>query len=426
MENKSFRRFLILWLGELVSSIGSGLTAFGLGVYVFEQTHSAAAVSLVTLCSFLPSILLAPVAGVLADRFDRRLLMLVGDGCSAFGLLYILLVLLNGEAALWQICVGVAFSSIFASLTDPAYKATITDMLTEEQFAKASGMVQLAGSSKYLISPVLAGFLIGVIGVKGILALDISTFFLTLLTITLVRRSMTVSSTVRRPVGLIRDLKEGWQSIAAMKGVLHLTLILTLATFCVGFLQILFTPMVLPLSNAKILGIVISVSATGLLAGSLFIGVFSMSRSYTRVLSYGLFVSGLFFSMVGVSTSIYMITAAAFLFFAALPFVNTSADVLIRRTIPNEAQGRAWGIIGVISQMGYIGAYALAGVLSDYVFNPLMREDGALASSIGKIIGAGPGRGIGLLLVLSGIGIMFLAAAVARMRSIHALEAPRE
>lgn len=92
----------------------------------------------------LPMILLSPVGGVLADRFDRRLMMLLGDGGSALGLIYILIVMFSGEAQLWQLCVGVTISSIFASLTDPAYKATITDLLPEEQFAKASGLVQLA------------------------------------------------------------------------------------------------------------------------------------------------------------------------------------------------------------------------------------------------------------------------------------------
>ena len=151
---------MLLWSGDFVSAIGSGLTSFGLGVYIFQQTGKASQMALVTLLAFLPSLLLGPMAGVLADRYDRRLLMILGDSLSAVGLLFILVSLMHGKALLWQICVGVTVSSVFASLLEPAYKATITELLNPEQYSKASGLVQIAGSAKYLISPVLAGFLL--------------------------------------------------------------------------------------------------------------------------------------------------------------------------------------------------------------------------------------------------------------------------
>lgn len=180
-RERGFGRFLLLWSGQLVSSVGSGLTAFGLGVYLYQQTGQASAMALVTLLAFMPSLLLSPVAGVLADRYDRRLLMMLGDSLSATGLIYILICLLSGEAQLWQICLGVTVSSVFSSLLDPAYKATVTDLLTEEQYTRASGFVQVAGSAKYLISPALAGYLLLVSDVKLLLVIDICTFWLLLL-----------------------------------------------------------------------------------------------------------------------------------------------------------------------------------------------------------------------------------------------------
>ena len=111
---KNFRKFLLLWSGELISSIGGGLTSFGLGVYIFQQTGSAASMALVTLLGFLPTLLLSVPAGVLADRYDRRLLMMIGDGCSAIGILYILICMMNGGASLAQICIGVFVSAFFS------------------------------------------------------------------------------------------------------------------------------------------------------------------------------------------------------------------------------------------------------------------------------------------------------------------------
>ena len=97
-SNTNLRRFILLWAGELISSIGGGLTSFGLGVYIFQQTGSAASMSLITLLGFLPTLLLSVPAGVLADRYDRRLLMMIGDGCSALGILFILICMLKGGA----------------------------------------------------------------------------------------------------------------------------------------------------------------------------------------------------------------------------------------------------------------------------------------------------------------------------------------
>jgi DHA3 family macrolide efflux protein-like MFS transporter len=422
LSNKSFGNFLVIWIGEWFSSIGSGLTAFTLGVYVYQMTQTASSVALLTLCAFLPIIVLSPVGGVLADRFDRRLMMIAGDFFSALGLVYILIVMLLGDPHLWQICLGVTFSSIFVSLLDPAYKATITDLLTEEQFAKASGLVQLAASSKYLLSPVIAGILLGFMEIQTILLLDIFTFLVTILTVGSVKRNMQVQSKVRADQPFINELKEGWDSLVSTKGVLPLTIILSVVTFYVGFLQTLFTPMLLPITDSRTLGTVISISAVGMLIGSLIIGIFRINGKYVSMLAICMGFAGLFFSLVGFTTNIYFITAAGFLFFAALPFINTSADVMIRKNISNETQGRAWGIIGIISQLGYVAAYAFAGVLADDVFNPLMREGGVLSSTVGSLIGTGEVRGIGLIFIVAGLFIVIVAFVIPKMKSIRNLE----
>jgi len=113
---------------------------------------------------------------------------------------------------------------------------------------------------------------------------------------------------------------------------------------------------------------------------------------------------------MGITTNIVFITAVFFLFFCALPLINTSADVLIRTKIPNEQQGRAWGIIGLLSQIGYILAYSTSGVLADRLFNPLLMEHGPLADSVGRLIGIGLGRGIGLMYIVAGMTVVFVTA----------------
>jgi hypothetical protein len=431
--DKSFGKFMLLWSGELVSAIGSGLTSFGLGVYVYHQTGKVSGMVLVTLFAFLPSLLLSPLAGVLADRYDRRLLMLAGDSLSAVGLVFILICMLLGKAQLWQICVGVSISSVFSSLMEPAFRATVTDLLTEEQYTKASGIIQSAGSAKYLISPVIAGYLLVVSDIKLILIIDICTFFVTVVTILSVRHGLRAKESLQTKERLLtkespqtnsflRELGDGWAAISKKRGVLVLVITTSVMTCFLGFLQTLIAPMILAFSDSASLGTAETVCASGLLATSIIIGIVPIKKGYVKLLTVSLFGAGLFMAGFGLRENMVFICVMGFLFFAMLPFANTSLDYLVRTNIGNAVQGRAWGLIGLISQFGYVVAYAVSGILSDVVFIPLLRDGGVLAGSIGRIIGTGNGRGIGFQIIVSGLLLCVTALILYGMGPVKELE----
>ncbi len=418
---KSFRKFLLLWSGEFISAIGSGLASFGLGVYVFQQTGLASATALVMLLAFLPNLLLSPLAGVLADRYDRRLLMVAGDGLSALGLLFILRCMVRGEAQFWQICVGVTISSIFTSLLEPSYKATITDLLTEEQFTKASGLVQVAGSAKYLISPVIAGYLLTVSDIKLLIVIDICTLLITIAATLAVRKGLVSVKQVRENT-LWNEFRDGWSALSQNRGVLVLTVMASVLTFFIGFIQTLFTPMILGFADSAALGRSTTISALGMLVTSLIIGLVPIKKDYAKILSAALFLAGLFMAGFGLRENMVLICIFGFLFFAMLPFANTGLDYLIRTNIENAIQGRVWGLIGIISQLGYVFAYIASGVLADTVFTPLLLEGGALAGNVGKIIGTGPGRGTGFLVIIAGMLLSLTAGGLYQIKSVRRLE----
>ena len=410
--NKNFYNFLLLWSGEFISAVGSGLTSFGLGVYVFEQTGQASAMALVTLLAFLPGLLLSVPAGVLADRYDRRLLMLLGDGLSAVGLIFILICVLRGGAQVWQICVGVTISSLFSALMDPAYKATVTDLLTPEQYTKASGLIGITGSAKYLVSPILAGFLLTLSDISLLLVIDICTFFLTVFT-TLAVRGMLLAggaaASVRknREEAFFRELKTGWRAVSQRSGVLLLVLLSSVITFFLGFLQTLFTPMVLAFSDSATLGTAETICALGMLVSSIIIGMVSLRKGYVKILSLSLAGAGFFMAVFGLKESIPLMCASGFFFFAMLPFANTALDYLLRTNIDNTCQGRAWGLIGVLSQVGYVAAYALAGVLAD---------------AAARIMDVSVGRGAAKLITASGILLAATAFLLYHIKAIRSLE----
>lgn len=419
--NKSFKKFLLLWSGELISTIGSGLTAFGLSVYVFQQTGKVTSTTIITLLAFLPSVLLSPIAGVLADRYDRRLLMIIGDSFSTIGLFYILISMLNGGASFYQICIGVTISSVFTSLLEPSYRATVTDLLTPEEFSKASGLVQAASSARYLISPIIAGFLLSFSNITLILILDICTFFVTFATTFIVKKGL-ISKKTSSATSFIDEFKCGWVAISKNKGILILVFMGTLLTFFLAFIQSLAVPMILTFSSASVAGVCNTVCATGMLVSSLIIGMIPIKISYVKLLSLSLCLTGVFMALFGFKENIILISVAGFLFFATLPFANTSLDVLIRKNIDNKLQGRAWGLISLISQFGYILAYASVGFLSDSIFTPMLLKNGLLANTVGKIIGIGPGRGIAFLIIIAGCLLCLTAFVLYNIKSVRKLE----
>jgi len=417
-----FRKFLIIWMGEWISNIGTGMTAFGLGVYVWQLTGSALDVAMVEMAALLPLILLTPVAGVLADRYDRRLLMALGDSISGLGLLLLLVLMMAGHIQVWQICLCVGFSSAFSSLLDPAYKATLTDLLTEEEYARASGMVGIASASKFLISPILGGLILAWHSMELILVIDILTLVVTVVAILSVRRSLKTRPAEKKELDFLQDLKEGWQVIAESRGVMLLIVLVSVLVFYMGILQVLARPMLLSFASEQTTGILQTVVACGMLVSSMLIGGGLIRKNLVNVMVASFVAAGITMAGFGATTSIPVITVAGFLFFASLPFANTSIEVLIRTSIANDKQGRAWGLISLISQLGYIVAYVFAGVLADYVFNPALKEGGVLADTVGRVIGTGETRGIGLLIMLSGLGLVITALLISRSKGLRALE----
>lgn len=425
----NFPKFMLLWTGELLSQIGGGLTSFGLGVYVFNATGSAAQMALVTLLGFLPTLLLSVPAGVLADMHDRRTLMMIGDGLSALGPLFILLCMMTGETKLWQICIGVFVSAVFSALLEPSYRATITDLLTKEEFTKANGLTSLAGSARYLVSPVLAGVLLSVSDVKLLLIIDICTFFITVMATAVVKQGLSEEQRVaekqeivltkslagvdeqnwKTPSGkrFAGNLKEGWNAIYSRKGVFCLIMISSVMTMFMGVIQILCEPMILSFADAGTLGTAETVCALGMLVTALITGIVGIKRNHSRVLGISLSFAGIFMVLFSMKENIYFICTAGFLFFAMLPLANSCLDYLARTNIPEELQGRAWGFIGFLSQLGYIPAYALAGVLAD---------------QSAKALGISVGRGCALVIAISG-GLMILTALGSLFsKSIRGLE----
>lgn len=374
-------------------------------MYIFQKTGKVSDMALITLIGFLPTIILSVPAGVLADKYDRRLLMVIGDGCSGMGIVYILWCMMNGEATLSQICIGVFISSVFSSLLEPSFRATINDLLTKDEFSKASGLLSLAGSAKYLLSPIIAGLLLTISDVKLLLIIDICSFILTVICTLIIRKSIKSKNNIDTD-HFLSGLKDGWEVIYGNRGVFFLVILASVITMFMGVFQVLAVPMFLSITDSKTLGVVETICASGMLVSGIFLGIRGIKRNFVKVLSISLTFSGIFILAFGIFENVLIMCIFGFFFFLTLPFANNCLDYLSRINIPDEYQGRAWGLIGFLSQLGYVVAYSISGKIADY---------------LGIITEKGVGRGSALL-IISGIFLVLISLCIPMIKRIHELE----
>lgn len=393
--------FIILWLGEMISAIGSGLTSFGLSVYIFRETGSAFLVSLIALTSFLPFLLLSVPAGILSDRFDRRALMVVGDVFSGLGVLYILLAIVF-KLPFFHILIGSAISSSFSALIDPAFKATISDLLTKEEYAKAGGLNGLTSGARFIISPLLAALLLSISSIKLLLLIDILSFIPTIIAASIVKTKISTSNSNQKV-----SIFTGFKALNKTKGLVVLTVYVSLLTFFMGTIQILSEPMILSFSSATVLSLMEVVCASGMIVSGIIISKRGIKNSYRNVLCLSLFMSGLSMVGFGATLNLFVIVPFGFTFFLAIPYANTSLDYLVRSNLKKDEEGSIWGAIGFISQLGYVFSYSLSGYASDY---------------LAKILNISVGRGCSLVIVLGGILLALLSILMLSFKSIKGLE----
>ena len=419
----SVSAFLLTWLGQIVSLIGSGLTRFALGVWVYERTGSVSLFALILLFGALPGILVAPFAGTLVDRWDRRRVMILSDTGSALGILALLALFLTGRMEPWHVYAAVAVSSTMEAFQAPAYMAAITLLIPKRHYTRASGMVQFAHAVSNILAPLLGGILVVTIGIRGVLLVDLATFLFAVAMLLAVR----FPGLPRRAAGTPRpsvaeDILEGWRYIAAKRGLLGLLLVFAANNLFSGMAQASFTPMILEFASPDVLGVIAGAGGAGMLAGSILMMTWGGPRRRVRgILGFG-FLLGVFTLLTGLRPSPVLVGATTFGMFFTLPFIG-GCDVAIwqAKTAP-AMQGRVFATRRMVALSSVPLAYLVAGPLAERVFKPLLLPGGPLVESLGPVFGVGPGRGLGLLFVAVGVAVMLVSSLsylIPRIRDVE-------
>ncbi|WP_373528908.1 MFS transporter [Nostoc sp.] len=418
------RVFNLIWLGQVISIIGSTLTSFALGVWVYQNTDSVTQYALISLCTILPAIVISPLAGSLVDRWDRRWVMIISDSGSGLSTLAIAPLLLFGRLEIWHIYLAAIAASICGAFQMPAYTAMTTLLVPKEYLGRASGMSQLGLSVARLISPLLAGLLIETIQMQGVILLDFTTFLFALLTLLLVRvpNPKTTSAHQAEKSSLLEEAAYGWNYIMERPSLLGLLTFFAISNFLVGVIWVLATPLVLSFTSATVLGIVLSIGGSGMLIGSLVMSAWGgPQRRVEGMLGFSI-LGGLCIAIAGLRPSAWLFGVAVFLFFLGRPIIGGCNQVILQKKVAPDVQGRVFALSQMIAGAALPLAYLIAGPLADKVFEPLLATDGPLAGTIGKLIGVGSGRGIGLLFVVVGIFTMLTGVAAYQYPPLRLIE----
>lgn len=398
---------LIVWAGQAISLLGSQMSSFALGIWLYQRTGLASNFAFVALCTVLPQMLLSPLVGNWIDRFNRRKLMALADSGSALCTLAMMLLFFSGRIETWHIFLVTILSSAFGTLQAPAYSALVAGAIEKQSLGRANGLLQFGQALCQILAPAIAGVLVTMVGVAGVLFIDMATFLVGIGTLLLSRLPadppLLVSESKKQSRRFINEMLEGINSMRNTPGLIGLLRFQTVFTFLWSLFAVMVTPMLLGFSTPDGLGLALTIAGGGLLTGSLIMTAWGGPQRRLNGLLIFEFLSALAFVVMGLRPNLVLVAIGAFGAHFTLAFVSSLNDTLWQEKTPPETLGRALALRQMMMRASTLVAYLLAGGLLDRFIDPLLMPGGALASNAGMIFGVGTGRGIALACSLIGV-----------------------
>lgn len=417
------RLFTALAVGQIASIVGSELTFFGLGVWIFQETNSVTLFAMVPMATAVTSIVLAPVAGTLVDRWDRRRLLMISDALGLVATLGIVALFVLGRLAPWHVFVATACSAAAKAIQMPAFVATTPLIVPARHLGRASGLLQLAEGTAQVAAPVLAALVLATAGLEGVLLIDFATFLVSLGILLRIRLPDVPRTTEPRGTKIRwREVTAGWRYVARDAGLVYLLAFFCLVNFLLAMVQVLVPPFILKMASTTVLGAVTSVAGAGTLAGSLLMTLWGGPwRRIRGIAAFGV-MFGVSLMLAGISRSMSLLAACGFAIFLWVPLLTGTVQAFWASRVAPDLQGRVYAVRMVLGWTCMSMAYLVAGPLADDVFEPLLAPGGQWVDTMGRLVGVGSGRGIAALFVFMGALCVVSAVALYLPRRVRALE----
>ena len=406
-QSGGMKTFLIMWFGQLVSLMGTGMTRFALMIWAYNQTGEATTLALLGFFAFVFQIVLSPVAGVIVDRLDRRLILLLSDLGSGIMTGALLLLFATGSLQIWHLYVAEALTGAFEAFQIPAYAAATTMLVPQKHYARASGLRSLAMDASRVIAPFAAGALLTVIDISGIMLIDVTTFLVavgTLLIVRIPRPTITEEGKTARG-NWWHETRSGFRYITERPGLLGLMGVFAGINFfaTLAYFSIL-PPMILARTgnDQVVLATVQSMLGIGGIVGGILLSVWGGPRRQIHAICLGTalsYLSGDLFFAIGRTPQVW--TIAAFCTAVFIPFIVGANYAIWQAKVAPDMQGRVFGVQRTVQGIANALGFLVAGPLADRLFEPAMMPGGALAGVFGPLVGTGPGAGMALIFLLT-------------------------
>jgi MFS family permease len=415
--------FYALVVTQTLSLIGSRMTAVAVGIWVFRETGLTTPLLLAAFFTELPGMLAGSLAGVLVDRWDRKLVMILADVGQALGSLLLLLSFQSGLFQLWHLYLVALLQGSFMTLQGPAESATVTLLVPEQHRERANGLQEMAFPLAGILAPVLAGLAYPLVGVAGVIAVDLATFVAAAGVVALLSIPRPPASAEGQAAsgGFLGELRGGLSFFAQRRALLGLVIYLTFINFMLnGPLELAIPYFIAVTGSEAQMGVGLGLMSLGALAGAGLVTVVGGYRPRLRLLLAGYLFTGLMFLLFGAARSLAGLGLAIFLLILPLPAGGALFRSLLQVKTPPDMQGRAFAFVQQLALLGSTTSFLVTGPLVDRFLQPLAASPAW--AGLAPWLGEGPGAAIGLLQVATGLLILAGTALVIGWRPIRHLE----
>lgn len=423
---RELKTFFILWSGQSVSQLGSAMSSYALIIWAYQQQGTVLSVALLSVCTFLPHILVSIFAGALVDRLPKKTTLLFCDAIAACCTLAVLLLFSMGRLELWLLYVVNLITGLMNSFQSPASNVTVTLVTPQKHYGRASGLQSLSESFVNIFSPVFATALLAFGGLSSVLIADLLTFAACFLSLWLFVRIPKEKKRKQNRIHLLQESKEGFSYLNQNRGLLYLMFFLA----GINLLAALSYNSVLPAmllsrqgGGESVLGLVTSAIGVGGIVGGVLMSILPPPKNRVRTIfiacAVSMFTGDIFFAL---GRNVWVWAAAAFVCNIPIPILTGNQSTLIRLHVPSHLQGRVYSIQTAL-QFGTIPAgYLLGGILADYLFEPMMRASGTVQSFLSLLVGTGPGSGMAVIFLFTGVFGTLLSLVCMKNPTIRNLE----
>lgn len=413
---KELRGFLLLWSSQTVSQLGTAMTDYALIIWVYGQSGTASSVAMLTLCAFMPTIFFRFFAGTLADRWDKKRVMLISDLVAACGTAAVLVLYTRSALRIWHLYLINTLLSFMNAFQAPASFVATSLLAPRKHYARISGLQGFSGAAISILAPALGSALLAFGGLNLVLACDLAGFAVAFLVLLFGIRIPETERATRPGETFLENCLDGIRYLRTHSGLLRVTLFLAVVNFLAKLGNDgMIAPLILGRTgnDQRVLGMVQSATAMGLLAGSLIMTFSRPARSRMKVVFSTCAIAFLGNVAQGLTVRPWVWCAAAFFSYMMVAVMNGYLTTAMRERVPIGMQGRVFSTKDTFQNCTIPMGLFLGGLLADRVLEPYMAVDSPAQRALSRAFGTGSGSGVAVMFFC--VGILGCAISLTRL-----------